>query len=66
VTYFGGVDDTPIIGDWNGDGKDEIGFYRPSKGKFVLDMDGDGVWNGAVDRVTYFGAPNNTPIIGCW
>ena len=45
---------------------DQIGFYRPSGRKFVVDMDGDGVWNSAVDRVTYFGAPNNTPIIGCW
>ena len=66
MTYFGAPNNTPIIGDWNGDGKDEIGFYRPSKGKFVLDMDGDGLWNAAVDRVTYFGAPNNTPIIGDW
>jgi len=66
MTQFGAPNNTPIIGDWNGDGTDEIGFYRPSERKFVLDMDGDGLWNSAVDRKTYFGKPDNTPIIGDW
>jgi len=60
------VGDTPIIGDWNGDGRDEIGTYRTATCQFTLDMDGDGVWNGAVDRQTSFGQINDKPIIGCW
>jgi hypothetical protein len=45
---------------------DRISIYRPDTGWFGLDMDGNGLWNGGVDRGTYFGRPNLTPIIGDW
>ena len=35
----------PIVGDWNGDGRDDIGVFVAS-GRFLLDANGDGVWNG--------------------
>lgn len=35
---FGNVGDIPIVGDWNGDGKDEIGVYRPSSSSFYKDV----------------------------
>jgi Leucine-rich repeat (LRR) protein len=63
---FGSVGDVPITGDWNGDGKDQIGIYRPSNRRFVLDMDGDGLWNPQVDRKTCFGSVGDVPIIGDW
>jgi hypothetical protein len=43
---FGASDGTPIIGDWNGDGKDQIGVRHGSI--FYLDYDGDGAWDPAV------------------
>jgi hypothetical protein len=66
ITTFGAVNDTPIIGDWTGDGIDEIGIFRPGTRQFALDMNGNGVWNAGVDRITTFGAANDTPIIGDW
>jgi hypothetical protein len=63
---FGAVGDTPITGDWNGDGVDEIGVYRSSIRLFYLDVDGAYVWNPAIDVTAPFGAVGDTPIIGDW
>jgi hypothetical protein len=63
---FGGVGDTPIIGDWNGDGVDEIGVYRPPFREFFLDADGNFIWNPPADVVAAFGAVGDQPIIGKW
>ncbi|MDO4587747.1 MAG: SdrD B-like domain-containing protein [Planctomycetia bacterium] len=40
---FGGRDGTPVVGDWNGDGHDKIGFY--SNHEWFLDRDGNGEWD---------------------
>jgi hypothetical protein len=47
--------DTPVIGDWNGDGIDEIGVRRGTT--FYLDYNGNGRWDAAAggDRVFSFG-----------
>ena len=68
VTYVMGTSgDQPIIGDWNGDGIDEIGVYRPSSSRFYLDSNGNGVWNGAAIDTTYvMGVSGDQPIIGDW
>ena len=41
---FGEPDDLPVIGDYDGDGDDNIGLYRPGSttGVFYLDIDNDG------------------------
>ncbi len=64
---FGNCDDTPIIGDWNGDGYDEIGVHRAvgSAGYFIQDYNGNGGWD-AGDRYFIFGDATDTPIIGDW
>ncbi len=36
----------PVTGDWDGDGDDEVGFWRPSTKRFYLDANGSGSWNG--------------------
>jgi hypothetical protein len=36
---FGVATDTILIGDWNGDGKDQVGVWR--EGTFFLDYDGN-------------------------
>ena len=60
---FGLSTDTPIMGDWNGDGVDDIGVFRG--GNWFLDANGSGAWD-AGDRIIAFGLPSDTPIIGDW
>ncbi len=40
---FGTAGDIPVVGDWNGDGKTNIGIFR--NGTWYLDVNGDGLWN---------------------
>jgi pimeloyl-ACP methyl ester carboxylesterase len=64
---FGTTGDMPIVGDWNGDGVDEIGVFRPSTGMWYLDRNGDNQWNGCgMDRCIYFGMNGDLPIAGDW
>lgn len=61
--------DLPVKGDWNGDGTDEIGAYRPSTGRFYLDLNGNGSWNNPAggDRITSpIGQPDDIPVAGDW
>ena len=60
--YFGAPGWAPIVGDWNGDGKSEMGIYRD--GAWYLDSDGTG--NPANATFHFFGAPGWTPIVGDW
>jgi len=58
---------TPMLGDWNGDGRSKIGIYY--NGFWYLDYDGNGVWDGGVnDKAYVFGwaATGVTPITGDW
>ncbi len=67
VSTMGALGDTPITGDWNGDGKDDIGVYRGATNRFYRDVDGNGIWDStSVDRVDSFGTSGDTPIIGDW
>jgi len=64
---FGITGDIPITGDWNNDGKTEIGVFRNSTHLFYLDLNGNGVWNGAsVDRQYNFGITGDKPLAGKW
>lgn len=59
---FGASSDLPVVGDWNGDGKDTPGLYR--NGQFLLS---DSTSNPAA--VTYnfaLGVAGDTPIVGDW
>jgi len=64
---FGEPDDLPVIGDWDGDGDDNIGLYRSvggTTGVFYLDIDNDG---GIADIVTpEYGDLGDIPIAGDW
>lgn len=66
---FGGFEgDVPITGDWNGDGRDKAGIYRPRNGLFILDNDGDGQFS-AMDAVYDLGVgvqPGDVPVVGDW
>ncbi|MFG0290297.1 MAG: SdrD B-like domain-containing protein [Rhodopirellula sp. JB044] len=61
VFQYGEQVDTPIAGDWNGDGIDQIGVFR--SGQWMLDEDGDGRWT-SKDRPKTFGRPGDEPIVG--
>ena len=54
------------LGDWNGDGVDEIGVYRPSVRRFFMDTDGDFIWDPAVDVTAAFGSVGDQSIVGKW
>jgi hypothetical protein len=58
----------PVTGDWNGDGRDQIGVFR-APGTFLLDANGNGVWDGkAVDVRIDFGGmdPASRPLVCDW
>jgi hypothetical protein len=67
VSSFGITGDIPVSGDWNSDGRTEIGIYRPSTYLYYEDYNGNGVWDGAViDRVYNFGMNGGIPVSGKW
>jgi hypothetical protein len=48
---FGQAGDVPVVGDWNGTGTAKIGVSRAKTGKWCLDVNGNGQWDGCnVDR----------------
>jgi serine-aspartate repeat-containing protein C/D/E len=61
VFKYGEQVDTPMVGDWNGDGIDQIAVFRA--GKWLLDSDGDGRWTNRDQRAEY-GQPGDQPIVG--
>jgi hypothetical protein len=74
ITFAFGPPDAgwiPIVGDWNGDGKDSIGLYNPSQSKFFLrnttSLQGP-TDKGYADVTFTFGQPGAgwIPITGDW
>ena len=57
---IGSVGDLPIVGDWNGDGVDEVGTYRPGGRTFAKVLP-DGTVQAKV-----FGQTDDTPVAGDW
>lgn len=55
--------DLPVSGDWNGDGVDTIGFYRPSNGSFYLRNSNS---SGLADISFPFGEAEDRPVAGDW
>ena len=68
ITGFGTAGDVPVIGDWNGTGTSKIGVFRPSTGQWLLDLNGNGKWDGStVDLyVIGYGESGEIPIVGKW
>jgi len=60
---FGLAGAIPVVGDFNGDGKDEIGIYF--KGEWFLDLNGNGQWD-AEDLWAKLGSDQDKPVTGDW
>ncbi len=50
--------DIPLTGDWNGDGRSDIGVFRPSARQFILNST-------PITRITY-GMSTDIPLTGDW
>jgi hypothetical protein len=53
----------PVVGDWNGDGRSEIGLFY--KGEWFLDLNGNGQWD-PEDLWAKLGVQGDRPIVGDW
>jgi CSLREA domain-containing protein len=60
---FGSSGDLPVTGDWNGDGIDTVGVYKPDTGIVYLRNSNTA---GAPDYGFVFGNPGDTPLAGKW
>jgi hypothetical protein len=63
---FGMEDDIPVTGDWDGDGVDEVGVFRPSTHKWFLVAKDPEKEDPAVAYSFYFGEEDDIPVGGDW
>jgi hypothetical protein len=66
---FGCPGCTPIVGDWNGDGTDDVGLRLDYSGYnvFLFDSNGNGQWEDGRDQFVVFGyTAGFEPVIGDW
>lgn len=63
IFTFGQNGDTPIVGDWDGNGIDGVGFFRGGNSTFFLSNG----FQGTVDIKPFiFGSPGSKPLAGDW
>lgn len=60
--FAGAPGDVPIAGDWDGDGRDTVGFYRPTTAEFSLVND----FAIGVGTTFRFGRIGDLPFAGDW
>ncbi|MEM8865309.1 MAG: SdrD B-like domain-containing protein, partial [Planctomycetota bacterium] len=60
---FGNAEGTPVSGDWDGDGVDEIGVFIA--GYWYLDLNGNGRWDQG-DLWAHLGSEADLPVTGDW
>jgi hypothetical protein len=58
--------DTPITGDWNGDGHAKIGIYRKATGTWFLDLNNDGIFDAGDLTYQFGGLSGDIPVVGDW
>jgi len=58
--------DIPVVGDWNGDGRSKVGYFRQGF-LWILDYNGNGVYEPGVDKsYVYGGVAGDLPVVGDW
>jgi lysophospholipase L1-like esterase len=60
---FGNPGDKPVVGDWDGDGVDEVGLHREATGLFYWR---NTLTAGAADGEIFFGNPGDRFVAGDW
>ncbi len=60
---FGDPGDQPVVGDWDGDGADEVGLHRATTGFFYWR---DSLTTGAATGRIFFGDPGDRFVAGDW
>jgi hypothetical protein len=67
VFFYGLGTDTPVTGDWNGDGRTKVGVFRNvnGTGQWILNVSGSDHFD-PTDAVFFFGNGNDKPITGDW
>jgi hypothetical protein len=60
------LNDRPVIGDWNGDGKDDLGIVRNVNGvaMWLLDLNDNQQYDAGVDLQEAFGEGTDIPVVG--
>ena len=53
----------PVVGDWDGDGGDDIGIFHPATREWVLR---DSASAGPADRRFGYGGAGDVPVVGDW
>jgi hypothetical protein len=67
ISWHGFPGIVPVTGDWDGDGKTEIGVYDPATALWYLDFNGSGSWDGTpTDRTYWHGFAGIVPVTGDW
>jgi hypothetical protein len=61
---FGQIGDLPVAGDWDNNGVESVGVFRPSAGQFLLTD--DNVTNPNIDHTINFGISGDIPVGGDW
>ena len=60
---FGMIDGTPLVGDFNGNGRDQIAVFKD--GNWLIDINNNGIWD-ENDLLIKFGSAEDRPVIGDW
>lgn len=63
LVVFGHSSATPVVGDWDGDGDDEVGVFI--NGKWYFDINGNGRWDKG-DLMAELGSGSDLPTTGDW
>jgi hypothetical protein len=64
-TYYSYATDMPIVGDWDGDGDDTIGIFRPTDGTWHL-RNANSAGSPDISFGYHWGASTDKPIVGDW
>ena len=58
--------DIPVVGDWNGDGRSKVGYFRQGF-LWILDTNGNHIFEQGTDQVYAFGGvAGDVPVVGDW
>jgi hypothetical protein len=64
VIHYGQSPMVPIVGDWDGDGKDTVSTFHPESATFFISNNPS---SGQADKIVPYGNPNQAvPVVGDW